>query len=132
MGSWPVSASIKTRTCMIFLSHSYIVLRKDKIFLGSSLLYQSMLAQWKSDGLRLITRKCLDRNEDMYDSFCHTAISSSGRIKLSLGSSLSYQSMLAQWKSDGFIACKYLDRNEDMYDFLISYIVVRKDRTCFT
>jgi hypothetical protein len=26
-----------------------------------------MLAQWKSDGL--IARKCLDRNEDMYDFF---------------------------------------------------------------
>jgi hypothetical protein len=33
-----------------------------------------MLAQWKSDGL--ITRKCLDRNEDMYDFFGHIAISS--------------------------------------------------------
>ena len=35
-----------------------------------------MLAQWKSDGL--ITRKCLDRNEDMYDflvpSFIHSYI----------------------------------------------------------
>jgi hypothetical protein len=27
-----------------------------------------MLAQWKSDGL--ITRKCLDRNEDMYFFLC--------------------------------------------------------------
>src|SRR6266404_3950807 len=25
--------------------------------------------------------------------------------------------MLAQWKSDGFMACKSLDRNEDMYEF---------------
>ena len=47
---------------------------------------------------------------------------SSGRIELFLGSSVSYQSMLAQWKSDGFIACKCLDRNEDMYDFL--YIAI--------
>ena len=74
-----------------------------------------MLAQWKSDGF--ITRKCLDRNEDMYDFFCHIAILSSGRIKLFLGSSISYQSMLAQWKSDGLITRKCLDRNEDMYDF---------------
>jgi hypothetical protein len=89
-----------------------------------------MLAQWKSDGF--ITRKCLDRNEDMYDFFglIHVAILSSGRIELCLGSSLSYQSMLAQWKSDGFKTRKYLDQNEDMYDFLShSYIVRRKDRT---
>jgi hypothetical protein len=52
---------------MIFLSHGYIVLRKDKTFLGSYASYKSMLAQWKSDGL--ITRKCLDRNEDMYVFF---------------------------------------------------------------
>ena len=74
-----------------------------------------MLAQWKSDGS--ITRKCLDRNEDMYDFFGHIAILSSGRIKLFLGSSVSYQSMLAQWKSDGLISRKCLDQNEDMYDF---------------
>jgi hypothetical protein len=48
----------------------------------------------------------------------HAAILSSGRIKLFLGSSLPYQSMLAQWKSDGFITRKCLDRNEDMYKFL--------------
>ena len=65
-----------------------------------------MLAQWKSDGL--IARKCLDRNEDMYDFFGHIAILSSGRIKLFLGSSVLYQSMLAQWKSDGLITRKCL------------------------
>ena len=64
--------------------------------------------------------------------FCHIAILSSGRINPSLGSSVSYQSMLAQWKSDGLITRKCLDRNEDMYDFLShSYIVLRKDRTLF-
>jgi hypothetical protein len=30
--------------------------------------------------------------------------------------------MLAQWKSDGFIACKCLDRNEDMYDIFVTKI----------
>ena len=49
--------------------------------------------------------------------FCHIAILSAGRIELFLGSSISYQSMLAQWKSDGFITRKCLDQNEDMYDF---------------
>ena len=32
--------------------------------------------------------------------------------------------MLAQWKSDGFIARKCLDRNEDMYDFFVTYIAI--------
>ena len=50
------------------------------------------------------------------------SILSSGRIELFLGSSVSYQSMLAQWKSDGFIARKCLDRNEDMYDFLSTWL----------
>src|ERR1700722_5392837 len=103
-----------------------------KLFLGSSASYPSMLAQWKSDGF--IACKCLDRNEDMYDFFCHIAILSSGRVELFLGSFVSYPSMLAQWKSDGFIARKCLDRNEDMYDFLsLSYIAIfpRKDKTLF-
>ena len=54
--------------------------------------------------------------------FCHIAILSSGRIELFLGSSLSYQSMLAQWKSDGFITRKCLDRNEDMCDFFVTWL----------
>ena len=39
--------------------------------------------------------------------------------------------MLAQWKSDGSITCKYLDQNEDMYNFFWQrgYIVLRKDRS---
>jgi hypothetical protein len=86
-----------------------------------------MLAQWKSDGF--ITCKCLDRNEDMYEFFGHIAILSSRRIKLFLGSFVGfvlYQSMLAQWKSDGFITRKCLDRNEDMYEFFrhIAFVVV--------
>src|SRR6267378_2388894 len=103
---------------MIFWSHIYRPPR-IKLFLGFSVSYQNILAQWKSDGF--ITRKCLDRNEDMYN-FCHMAILSSGRIEFFLGSSLSYQSMLAQWKSDGFITRKCLDRNEDMYDFFATWL----------
>jgi hypothetical protein len=60
---------------MIFLSLAILSSGRIELFLGSSALYQSMLAQWKSDGFT--TRKCLDRNEDMYD-FCHVAILSSG------------------------------------------------------
>jgi hypothetical protein len=64
--------------------------------------------------------------------FCYIAILSSWRIEFFLGSFVSYQSMLAQWKSDGFIACKCLDRNEDMYYFLLnSYIVLLEDRILF-
>ena len=51
---------------------------EDKTLFGSSVLYQNMLAQWKSDGS--ISRKCLDRNEDMYGFFGLIAILSSGRI----------------------------------------------------
>ena len=86
---------------MIFCHIAILSSGRIELFLGSSISYQSMLAQWKSDGL--ITRKCLDRNEDMYDFFGHIAILSSGRIELFLGSSVSYQSMLAQWKNDGLI-----------------------------
>jgi hypothetical protein len=39
--------------------------------------------------------------------------------------------MLAQWKSDGFIACKCLDRNEDMYEFFGSHMLPWKDKTLF-
>ena len=53
-------------------------------------------------------------------NFLVIAILSSSRIKLFLGSSVLYQSMLAQWKSDGFITCKCLDRNEDMYEFFVT------------
>src|SRR6266404_3893635 len=109
---------------MIFLVTYVAILSSGriKLFLGSSTLYQSMLAQWKSDGF--IACKSLDRNEDMYDFFGHIAILSSCRIKLFLGSFILYQSMLAQWKSDGFTTCKSLDRNEDMYDFLVTYVAI--------
>src|SRR6267378_2900434 len=93
-----------------------------KLFLGSSVSYESMLAQWKSDGFT--TCKCLDRNKDMCHFFGHRAILSSRKIKSSLRFHVLYQSMLAHWKSDGFITCKSLDRNEDMYDFFAHMAVV--------
>src|SRR6267378_2639477 len=97
-------SSVVSATRTWFFGHIAILSSgRIKLFLGSSILYHSMLAQWKSDGF--ITRKCLDRNEDMYELFGHIAILSSSRIKLFLGSSILYQSMLAQWKSDGFITC---------------------------
>ena len=67
-----MGASIEMRTCMTFLVTAILSSSRIKLFLGSSVLYQSMLAQWKSDGF--ITRKCLDRNEDMYEFFGHSYI----------------------------------------------------------
>jgi hypothetical protein len=76
-----------------------------------------MLAQWKSDGS--ITRKCLDRNEDMYDFLAtgHVAILSAGRIELFLlGSSISSKHV-SSVEERRVHNRKCLDRNEDMYDF---------------
>ena len=86
-----------------------------------------MLAQWKSDGL--ITRKCLDRNEDMYDFFVTYVVLLKDRTLFRILHFISkYVSSAGR---AGFITCKCLDdRNEDMYHFLShSYIVRRKDRT---
>ncbi|KAN0079038.1 hypothetical protein V8E54_005551 [Elaphomyces granulatus] len=134
------------------------LITRIEFFLGFSISYQSMLAQWKSDGF--IARPCISyqsmlaqwksdglitRSYASYQSML-AQWKSDGFITRS---SVSYQSMLAQWKSDGFIARSYasyqsmlaqwksdgfmtsrkcLDRNEDMYDFLsYGYIVLRKD-----
>jgi hypothetical protein len=68
---------------MIFLSHGYIALRKDKHYLHVS----SVEERW----VGIIACKCLDRKDmcDIKDIFYYLFYS--------------YQRLLARWKSDGFI-----------------------------
>ena len=64
--------------------------------------------------------------------FCHMAILSSGRIELFLRSSVSYQSMLAQWKSDGFIPVSAsIETRTCMIFCHIAILSSWKDKTLF-